>query len=307
VTAPSSPAVVSPAVVANPSTLDDPAASRDQVAKALADAGAPEPAWYETTADDPGRGPTARAVTGGADLVLALGGDGTVRACAAALADTGVPLAILPTGTGNLLARNLDLPLDLAAAVGVAVHGQRHAVDVAELDGEPFVVMAGCGFDARMLDETNDDLKASVGWAAYVQAGLRTLRRAPVVDVEVELDGRRRRARSVGVLVGNVGRLTGGVALLPDARPDDGRLDVAVLTPDGLLAWAGLAVRVLLRRTPKPRHLQVETAQQVVLRWANAVPVEVDGDALPGWRVEVAFDVRPGALLVCVDPQRADR
>lgn len=288
-----------PAVVANPTKVDGPAAACDDVSAALAAVGLPEPLWLETTEEDPGRGQTAKALADGADLVLALGGDGTVRACAAELAGTDVPLGLLPVGTGNLLARNLEVPLDLEAAVGVVAEGHRRRIDLVDLDGEPYAVMGGSGFDATVFEETSEPLKTTVGWAAYLAAGVTALRQARPIDLELVVDGRAERLRAVGVLVGNVGQLTAGVSLLPEARADDGLLHVAVLTPTRARDWAGLVLRVLTRRDPHPYQMRTFTAEELQLTWPAEVPVEVDGDLAEPRRL-MRFRVRPSALSVCV-------
>ncbi len=292
-------AVQRPAVVANPTKVDDPAATRSDVSAALASVGLPEPLWLETTEEDPGRGQTGKALADGADLVLALGGDGTVRACAAELAGTDVPLGLLPVGTGNLLARNLEVPLDLEAAVGVVAEGHRRRIDLVDLDGEPYAVMGGSGFDASLVEQTSEPLKATVGWAAYVTAGFAALREARPTDVEVVVDGCAERFRAVGVLVGNVGQLTAGVRLLPEARADDGLLHVAVLRPRRVRDWTGLILRVLTRREPHPYQMRTFTAKELRLVWPADRPVELDGD-LAEPRRQLRFRVRPSALSVCV-------
>jgi YegS/Rv2252/BmrU family lipid kinase len=296
--------VRAPAVVANPAKLADPAADRARVTDALCRAGLPPPAWLETTEHDPGRGATRQALADGADLVLVLGGDGTVRACAGVLAGTTIPLALLPAGTGNLLAKNLGIPADLDAAAAVAADGTHRRIDVVELEGEPFVVMGGCGFDARVFEETSDDLKKRVGWLAYVSAGMRALRTVHAVGLTYEVDGRSGRTDAVGVVVGNVGTLAGGVPLFPDAEPDDGLLDVAVLTPTRRRDWVGLVVRVLARRRPHPYQLTRLLGREVRLRWDEEVPVEADGEVLGPART-ARFAVRPAALTVCLPEPRA--
>jgi YegS/Rv2252/BmrU family lipid kinase len=290
--------------VRNPSKFDDPETGAIDVEAAFAAHGLPAPRWYETTEDDPGEGQTRSAIEDGADVVIAQGGDGTVRACAAALAGRGVPLGLLPAGTGNLLARNLGIPRDLDGAVATLAAGRRLDVDVVELDHEPFVVMGGSGFDAQLFADTSDSLKDSIGWGAYVVSGMRTLRRARSQDVLLEIDGRLVRRRAVGVVVGNVGTLTGGVELLPDAEAHDGQLHVAVLTPVSVWQWAGLATRLLLRRDPHPVQMTVLRGSEVVVTWPREVPVEIDGD-LSDPRRRLSFRVRPGRVSV-VAPDPAD-
>jgi diacylglycerol kinase family enzyme len=286
-----------PAIVVNPTKVDE--GNRALVEGSFADHGLPAPRWYETTEDDPGEGQAKLALADGADLVLAQGGDGTVRVVAAVLAGGDVPLGLLPAGTGNLLARNLDVPRDLDDAVAVVAGGGTRDVDVLEMDGEPYVVMGGSGFDALLFELTSDDLKARVGWAAYVGAGIRAVRSAKAYDLEITTDRETLRVRAVGVVVGNVGTLTAGIELLPDAEADDARLHVAVLTPLRLRNWIGLSWN-LLRRRP-PRHFQMRTlrARDVRVRWPVAQPAELDGDLVDG-RAELHVTVRPAALTVCV-------
>jgi YegS/Rv2252/BmrU family lipid kinase len=290
---------VRPAVVINPSKFDDSAAQRRDVASALEAAGIRTPLWFETTAEDPGRGQCADALAAGADLVLACGGDGTVRACAAALAGGDVPLGLLPAGTGNLLARNLGIPTDLESAARVVGAGHVRRIDVPALDGEPFVVMGGAGFDARLFERTSDQLKSRIGWAAYVLAGARAMREVEPMRITLELDGRTEVVWGIGVVVGNVGTLTGGMVLLPAAEPDDGVLDVAILTPRRWFEWAGLAVNVVAGRRPQPWQLQRRRAAEIVLRWPSEVPVEIDGDLREPATV-LTFTMSARALDVCV-------
>ncbi len=291
---------VRPAVVVNPTKTRDLGQLRRELTAGLAVVTDRAPLWLETTANDPGAGQARRALADGADLVLAYGGDGTQRACAATLAGTGVPLALLPAGTGNLLARHLGVPTRLDAAVEVSLHGPRRPIDVCTSGAEPFVVMAGMGFDATMLSGTSDVLKERIGWLAYGLAGLHAIGRSPALRIKLEMDdGRCVAADGVGVLVANVGTLPGGLTLLPGAVEDDGLLTVAVLTADHVADWVGLAAR-LVREAP-PSDAQIRCWQTTALRVTvdRPVPVEVDGDVREA-RCEQVFAVRRRALTVCV-------
>jgi len=285
------------AVVVNPAKVVDLDDKRRAVCDALAGAGWPEPMWRETTPEDPGCGQTREAVAAGAGVVFAFGGDGTVMACASVLAGTSAALAVLPSGTGNLLATNLGLDSDVADGVKVATDGDRRRIDVGAVEDRCFTVMAGMGFDAAMIGGTSEPLKRRIGWLAYVLTGLKHLRHRPM-KVRITLDGgppMRRRARSV--LVGNVGRLQGGIPLLPDAVPDDGYLDVAVLTPRTIGNWLGLAWGVV-RRRPVVRSMETFRAGRVDVRADRPYPRQLDGDVI-GAAKSLTVTIRPAALTVC--------
>jgi diacylglycerol kinase (ATP) len=238
------------AIIWNPTKTDRESlqAGLDKVTGQASDA---EVMWWETTADNPGQGAAQEALAAGADLLIAAGGDGTVRAVAEHLADTSAAadLAIVPLGTGNLLARNLDVPLgDIAAAFTRALEADARAVDVGwvevDLDGgiqrHGFVVMVGFGIDAHMITETDDDLKDKAGWLAYVESLGRALAESEVVSFRITKDGQPAHEEDGHtLLIANCGTLQGGLTLLPDADPSDGELDYLVLSAEGVAEWAG--------------------------------------------------------------------
>jgi diacylglycerol kinase family enzyme len=292
------------AVVVNPVKVADLGLLRRTITEGLATAGWPEPAWYETTAEDSGRGQATQAVEDGAEVVFVSGGDGTVMACVTALAGTDVAMAVLPAGTGNLLAANLGLTGDAALGVEVAVQGGRRRIDVGVVGDRCFAVMAGMGFDAQMLAGTSETAKKHIGWVAYVFGAFRHLRDRPM-RVRITLDGRPplpRRPRTV--IVGNVGRLQGGVRLLTEAEPDDGLLDVAILSPKTLRHWAALGWGVLRRKRAVPL-METYTAARVEIRSNRAQPRQLDGDLIDAGK-HMLITVRPKALLLCVPQPDVD-
>jgi diacylglycerol kinase (ATP) len=262
--------------------------------------------FIETSHDDQGLGLTRQAVAAGARLVLAAGGDGTVRSCAQALAGTTVPLAIVPLGTANLAARTLGLPRRLDAVLAVAFGGQQRPIDLAEADGMPYLAMAGIGLDATVVGATPRLLKERFGWLGYAAAGTARLpgRRH---EFTVRLDGGpplTRWARSVAV--GNCGLLPGGFALLPGARPDDGVLDVSILGPAGPLDWGRVAYRVITGSRHDDRRLARFRARRIEIQSATPLPREVDGEVIAPGRT-LTIEVRPAALLVRAPIPRAPR
>ncbi|WP_214408453.1 diacylglycerol/lipid kinase family protein [Sphaerisporangium fuscum] len=286
----------------NPTRVADLERHRAEVTAELARHGWDAPLWLLTTADDPGVGMVKQALSEGVDLVFACGGDGTVRACAEGLMGSGVPLAILCSGTGNLLVRNLQLPAALPDAVRTGVAGETRAIDMGVLDGRPFVAMAGIGLDAAMAESTSDEAKRRIGWFAYVGGVIKHLADRPF-GVTLLLDGRirlRRRARMV--LVGNIGRLQGGLPLLPEASPDDGLLDILILAPRTPLDWLRVLGHVLTRSHRYDRRVERYTASRVQIDLDPPVLHECDGDLI-GYGTTMTVETRPAALLLRMPPE----
>ena len=281
--------------------------------------------WVETTPEDAGYSQACDAVRKGADMVVAAGGDGTVRLVASALAETGVVLGILPAGTGNLLARNLNLSLEPEAAARRLVSGADSIIDMCEaeltrMDGSTetmrFAVMAGVGADAQMIENTDEDLKGRIGQVAYLPAVLRALGGGNSVEATFTFDNQRvEKKRLHTLIIGNCGDVYSNVPLLPHARPDDGRLDLVVIAPRSAFGWlrisASIAMNTLVRlwnRDPRnarnqmnvprpPNALTYEKGKRVSVTFAAPEIFEVDGD--PVGRVSAAtVNIMPAALVV---------
>jgi YegS/Rv2252/BmrU family lipid kinase len=292
------------AVVLNPAKVDDPGQFRALVEAMASESGFSAVRWWETTVEDTGHGMAHAAAVSGAACVVVVGGDGTVRAVCEELAGTGIPVGIVPAGTGNLLARNLDIPLYLRAASDVALNGQDRAIDMVAVSGDEmedatFLVMAGMGFDAAIMEGVNEDIKARVGWLAYVWSALKSLM-FPAIRVEVSVDGAdftRHRARTI--VIGNVGHLQAGMPLLPDAAIDDGQLDVVLLYPRRFLSWLPLAARVLTKNPRTDETITRMSGRSIVVRTSTDAPRQLDGDVIAPGR-ELRAECLHGRLLVRV-------
>jgi len=291
------------AVVVNGARVRDAPRLRGACERAAAAVGWRRPLLVATTPDDAGTGVASQALEAGAALVIVVGGDGTVRACAQALTGTDVPLAIVPAGSANLTARALGLPGRLLPALRVAFHGRDRPIDLGRADGSVFAAMAGIGLDAAVVAGAHRLAKRLAGWPAYAVAATGQLLRRPVT-FDIRIDGGaplRRVARCV--TVGNSGALPGGFAVLPDARLDDGRLDVVVLAPAGPLGWADVGYRVALGSRRDDGQLERFRASTVEIRAAAEVglPRQLDGELIEP-SATLTARVLPGALLVKAPP-----
>jgi diacylglycerol kinase (ATP) len=293
-----------PAVVVNPTKITDMDGERAWLSRRCTDLGFRRPLWFETLPDDPGRAAAREAVREGATTVIAYGGDGTVRSVAAGLRNSEAVLGIIPMGTGNLLARNLGLPLsDQEKAVDVALGPTERRIDVGmiEIDVsgedhdpqcETFLVMAGLGFDAEVMASVAPALKKKVGWLAYVMTGVRRLRgRTTPVTIQLD-DDEPRKMRVRSVIIGNCGELTGGLALLPDAQVDDGWLDLVVVAPRRIFQWGAVVFSVLSRarlskvvRPTERTVVQHFRCHRLQIRAERPLPVQLDGDGFGEARV----------------------
>ena len=312
------------AVVFNPVKVDADVLLRT-VADEAADAGWDETLWFETTEEDPGGGQARQALDAGVDMVIAAGGDGTIRAVAEVLGGSSTPLALLPSGTGNLLARNLDLTLDdLAHSIHVAFTGADRRIDLAwaelrrddgSTDRAAYLVMAGFGLDAKMLSNTDEELKAKMGWLAYVAAIRTALRDKNRMRMRYRLDRHRVRAVSAHTLIiGNCGSLPANILLLPTAAIDDGRFEAVFLRPESAWGWLQIVGKVVwengvLRRTRWGRKLvgrDVDALRYVKGRRLEVVlsrpeEIELDGDGF-GRASALRTWIDAGGLTVRVPP-----
>lgn len=314
------------ALVYNPIKVDAPTL-RATVARLSAEAGWGEPLFCETTVDDAGEGVTRDALSQGVRAVLVAGGDGTVRSVAQAMNGTGIALTIVPSGTGNLLARNMNLPLtNLEVMARATFEGNSVAIDVGvahitrpdgSSDDHAFVVMAGIGLDAAMIANTNPQLKKTVGWVAYVDGAARSLPFARPFRAMYQVDGHRiHTTKAQSVLFANCGSLPAGISLVPEASIMDGQLDVCVIRPVGPLGWARVWRRIgwdnsVMRRSRAGLRVLARRPDDASVRYhrgaaaeVGATPsqaVQLDGDEF-GAAIRIRCRIAPGGLRLAVPP-----
>lgn len=274
-----------------------------ELRRVLAAAGIDDPAWFEVPKSKFAPDCVRDAIECGADLLFVWGGDGMVQRCIDAVGDDPIAIAILPAGTGNLLARNLDVPIDLEQAVEVGLHGARRTIDVGRVNGERFAVMAGTGVDALMIRDADRDLKDRFGRAAYVWTGAKHLKVEPFT-VKIDVDGRRWYRGEAGcVLVGNVSKVFGGVEAFDDASPEDGRLELGVVTAKGVVQWLRALARTAVGSADRSKFVRTTKARTIRIRLDRKMPYELDGGDKKA-KKQLKIDVQPAAVTVCVpEPQ----
>ncbi len=292
------------AVIFNPIKVTDWITFRRHVEYELKSRGWERALWLETTTDDPGRAMTEQAVRERVDLVLGAGGDGTIRVICSGLAGSGIPFGLIPAGTGNLLAKNVGIPLDEGAALDVAFDGIDKEVDLVRLSvdegpADHFAVMAGIGIDAVIMEGTDPNLKKAVGSAAYFLAAAQNANH-PALQATISVDDQPPLKRKAHVIVvGNVGSLQANILLIPDAKIDDGLLDVLVASPRTARDWVRLTAQVLTRRRRTDPQLDRLTGHRVTITVDGRDQYQMDGDTV-GECSTMTAEVIPGALTLRV-------
>ena len=270
-----------------------------ELRRALEAEGVSDPLWTEVPKSRKAPAQVRRALEEGAELVYAWGGDGMVQRCIDVLAGSKARLAIIPAGTANLFATSLGIPKDIEQAVGIGLHGEHRKLDVGTFNGERFGVMAGAGFDAAMIRDADGGLKERFGRVAYVWTGSENLRSKPF-RAKIEVDGVGwYSGKASCILLGNIGELFGGVEVFDDARPDDGQLELGVVTAEGLLEWGRMLARTAVGSAAKSPFTQTTKARKVKVKLDRKVLYELDGgerDKVKSFKVKV----EAGALTVCV-------
>jgi diacylglycerol kinase (ATP) len=273
-----------------------------ELREVLARQGVLDPVWYEVPKSRKAPRKVRKALEDGADVILAWGGDGMMQRCADVLRGTGVPLGMLPAGTGNLLATNLGIPIDLEGAVEVALHGDRVPIDTGTMNGETFAVMAGAGFDALMIKDADGALKDRLGRAAYLWTGMKNISAAQVSG-KVKVDGDTIfKGRLSCVLVGNVPKVFASIEAFEGSRPDDGLLEVAVVSAGSVLDWTRTVSRVVLDRAEKSPFVETSRGRTIVVKLDRPMVYELDGGERTKAKT-LKVKVHPASLVVCVPPR----
>jgi len=265
----------------------------------LAEEGITDPIWFEVPKSRKVPARVREALGLGADLIFIWGGDGSVQRCIDTVVGTSATIAILPAGTANLLANNLGIPIDLEQAIEVGLAGRDRVLDTGRINGEHFAVMGGVGLDSLMIRDTDSGLKDRLGKAAYIWTGARHVRRAPTKTI-VKIDGHTWfTGKASCVLVANVGSIAGGVTAFDHADPEDGLLDVAVVTANGAWQWARALTRATVGHAERSPLVNMTQAHSIKIVTKEPLPYELDGGARPKTKT-LRIKVVPNAITVRV-------
>ena len=270
-----------------------------ELRQVLTDAGFSQPLWYEVAKSRQVPEVAREAVGRGADVVFVWGGDGTVQRCIDTLAGQAVPIAIIPAGTGNLLARNLGIPPDIPQTVRIGLHGDRRVIDTGTVNGEHFSIMAGAGLDALAMKDADSGLKDRVGRVAYLWTGARNLSESPI-RCKVDVEGRRfYKGKVTCILLGNLSRIMAGVEVFEDSRPDDGILEMGVVSAKSRTQWLRTLSRVVAGRADKSPFVVTTRGTKMRVTFDHAVPYEVDGSVRKPTK-KLRIKIHPKSVTICV-------
>jgi len=266
--------------------------------------GISDPIWHEVAKSREAPERVRQAVKAGADLVFVWGGDGMVQRCVGAIAHTKATLAVVPAGTANLFAANLEIPHNIEGAVANGLRGRRKKFDIGRMNGEAFAVFAGAGFDASMVHDASRKVKSRIGRAAYIWSGAKNLG-AKAFEAKIDVDGERwYEGKASCILFGNVRTISGGLELFDGARPDDGILDLGVVTADGRIDWIRTLVRTARGQARQSPFVRVTKGRSIKIKLNRKVLYELDGGARVKKKT-LHVDVEPGAVTVCVPESAA--
>lgn len=258
-----------------------------------------------TTGPGHARTLAARAADAPADVVLVVGGDGTVSEAADGLVGRDLPMIIWPAGTENLVARSLGFRADGASILEAVLHGHVHPLDVGMINGRSFLVVVGVGFDAEVVHRLESLRRGHITHLTYAGPLWRTFWEHRFPPVRVTADGAAYWEGRGMVFIGNMARYALGLPVVRDARPDDGLLDLCIMPCRGHADLIGHSIRTLLAQHVEHPSVKYLRVREVRVESARRVPVEIDGDGFG--HLPIAVTIRPGALRVKIPPREDAR
>ncbi|OQX58584.1 hypothetical protein DRQ15_09770 [candidate division KSB1 bacterium] len=240
------------------------------------------------------------AISGEYETIIAAGGDGTVNEVINGIIGYSIKLGLLPLGTSNVLMRTLNLPLQPLKAAKLITQGYTHKIDVGKANGRYFALMISCGYDAFAIEQTSMLAKKIIGKYAYVWAGLTKLYCYKPHRISLKIDGKDYPKTGIFVAICNARSYGGNYQLCPEAKMDDGQLDILLVSSNSMMQLLYYAFRVILKLPLEYRDTIRPRAREIMLNASGRVPYQADGDIFG--QLPVKVEVVPQAIEVIVAP-----
>lgn len=240
-----------------------------------------------------------QAVNEQSQILLVAGGDGTISQVISVIADSDITLGLLPLGTGNLLAINLGIPLNIEKSIEIIKAGHSKKIDLGEINGKYFSLLAGCGFDVRIIGSTKQAAKKRFGFLAYIIRGFAEVFKTRNMAFQVSLDSRKPfKARASTIFIANTAKIFGDVlSLAPKASMTDGKLDLIIISSKGFFDYFALVFQMLVGHHYKDKgHLKVYQAKSIEIKTNKKYFIQVDGDIAS--TTPISAKIRPQALKI---------
>jgi diacylglycerol kinase (ATP) len=218
------------------------------------------------------------AVEQGIDVVVAIGGDGTVNEVIQALAGSQTALAVLPAGTVNVWARETGIPLDLIAAREILLHGQKKRIDLGQINGRYFLLMTTLGLDAEITHAVEKKFVKRLGILGYLLIGARLGMQYAAFRFILELNGHSTKNNALQIIIGNTQLYAGAIKYTWQAKCDDGTLDICIIYKQNIFGRVAMLWDFLLRRKQRRQWIRYETGSTIKIHTRKAVAVQMDGE-----------------------------
>jgi diacylglycerol kinase (ATP) len=285
-------------IIFNPvSGQGDSAERKEQIVQLASDIG-----WQgrliETTRERTATSIAKRAITAGTKHIVVCGGDGTILETLQGAFQKHVAIGVVPLGTGNLFAQNLDLPLDIKEALLVAFLGKVKKIDLGKANGTFFSIMAGIGLDAHIMKSAPRKLKDKFGFLAYVFSAAKNIQRR-AGNYHVIIDGTKEyTVHAKSIMIANMGEIQGGIRAVPRAHPQSGQLRVGIIHATSWHHWVNLAINAIKGNVNKSPHYTLLQGKHIAIQTLNgAKPYQCDGNYFPSTE-KLTIDIYPASVSV---------
>ena len=233
------------------------------------------------------------AINNKAEKIIAVGGDGTINEVATTLIGSNIPLGIIPIGSGNGLARHLNIPLNPVKALQKALQNNNSLIDVGFINERPFFCTAGIGFDAEVAHQFAKQNKR--GLINYIKATIITLFRYKPISTNTEGINQ----QLFSLTIANANQFGNNAFISPLSNIQDGNIEIVKILP--LNYWNALLVgiKLFLKKIRNSKNIQVQTITNAIIEYQTGMPMHLDGEAIFTEAAKLNISIRPASLLVC--------